>query len=270
MRQIQSPDKPVSLVRAITIIEVDACSTRHQDGIIIVGGFNGSECLGSVELYDPRTDEWRDLPRMLSRRSGVGVVSFRDYAYAVGGFNGLTRLNTMDDGKPVCPSGKPVRDVHHRSNFGLAVLDDMIFVIGGFNGITTIYNVECYDPDNNEWYDACDMNVYRSALSVGVVNGLPNVEDFTWPRDRQLPPPTLTPSHANMQQVADLQHDHNSVAAAVMQQQAQEQEQRDGRRQPRQNQQPAHEAEEENQENGEANQEAAVAAETEARTKTRV
>lgn len=32
------------------------------------------------------------------------------------------------------------------------VLDDYIFVIGGFNGITTIYNVECYDAEKNEWY----------------------------------------------------------------------------------------------------------------------
>nr|XP_054767438.1 kelch-like protein 10 [Lytechinus pictus] len=82
----------------------------------------------------------------------------------------------------------------HRSNFGVAVLDDMIFVIGGFNGITTIYNVECYDPDNDEWYDACDMNVYRSALSIGVVSDLPNVREFTWPRDRDLPPPAFSPT----------------------------------------------------------------------------
>ncbi len=31
------------------------------------------------------------------------------------------------------------------------VIDDMIFAIGGFNGVTTIYNVECYDPNTDEW-----------------------------------------------------------------------------------------------------------------------
>ena len=43
-------------------------------------------------------------------------------------------------------------------------------------------------------YDACDMNVYRSALSIGLIEGLPNVRQFTWPRDCDLPPPSLPPS----------------------------------------------------------------------------
>jgi len=32
------------------------------------------------------------------------------------------------------------------------VIDDMVFAIGGFNGVTTIFNVECYDPQADEWY----------------------------------------------------------------------------------------------------------------------
>ena len=87
-----------------------------------------------------------------SRRSGVGCVAFRDSVYAVGGFNGLTRLNTMERWSPGSLQWTPCPSMYiHRSNFGAAVLDDMVFVIGGFNGITTIYNVECYDPDNEEW-----------------------------------------------------------------------------------------------------------------------
>lgn len=73
----------------------------------------------------------------------------------------------------------------------------MIFAIGGFNGkfsfffkclkcneliyflgVTTIYHVECYDEKTNEWYEATDMNIYRSALSACVIDGLPNVQDY--------------------------------------------------------------------------------------------
>lgn len=57
-------------------------------------------------------------------------------------------------------------------------MDDMIFVIGGFNGITTIYQVECFDERTGEWYEATDMNSYRSALAACVVQGLPNVDDY--------------------------------------------------------------------------------------------
>lgn len=80
------------------------------------------------------------------------LSTYRDYAYAVGGFNGLTRLNTMERWKVGMLQWENCPSMYiHRSNFGVSVLDDMIFVIGGFNGITTIYNVECFDPDNNEW-----------------------------------------------------------------------------------------------------------------------
>jgi len=84
-----------------------------------------------------------------------------------------------------------------RSNFAIEVIDDMIFAIGGFNGkssffkkclkcngmidflgVTTIYHVECYDEKTNEWYEATDMNIYRSALSACVIDGLPNVQDY--------------------------------------------------------------------------------------------
>ena len=34
------------------------------------------------------------------------------------------------------------------------IIDDMLFAIGGFNGVTTIFNVECYDINADEWYVA--------------------------------------------------------------------------------------------------------------------
>ena len=46
-------------------------------------------------------------------------------------------------------------------------------------------------------YDAADMNVYRSALSIGVAEGVANVSEFTWPRDRGLPPPITQPTSIN-------------------------------------------------------------------------
>jgi kelch-like protein 10 len=33
----------------------------------------------------------------------------------------------------------------------LQIIDDMLFAIGGFNGVTTIFNVECYDINADEW-----------------------------------------------------------------------------------------------------------------------
>jgi len=70
------------------------------------------------------------------------------------------------------------------------------FNLGGFNGVTTIFNVECFDDLTEEWlrksnifffcnknfilfrYDAADMNIFRSALSVCVLSGLNNIRNL--------------------------------------------------------------------------------------------
>jgi kelch-like protein 10 len=50
--------------------------------------------------------------------------------------------------------------------------------LGGFNGVTTIFNVECFDDIAEEWYDAADMNIFRSALSACVLSGLDNIRNL--------------------------------------------------------------------------------------------
>lgn len=70
-----------------------------------------------------------------------------------------------------------------RSNFGIEVIDDRLFAVGGFNGFSTTFNVEYYDALTNEWYEACDMEIFRSALSCCVVSGLSNLTEYTLPRD---------------------------------------------------------------------------------------
>ncbi|XP_070566087.1 kelch-like protein 10 [Ptychodera flava] len=199
----------------------DACATFLEDRIYICGGFNGHECLQTAENYDPDTGLWTDIPPMRNRRSGVGVAGYRGCVYAVGGFNGLSRLNTAERYSPVTNQWQTIPTMYvHRSNFGITVLDDMLFVIGGFNGVTTIFNVECFDEKAGEWYDAADMSVFRSALSCGVVKGLPNRRDYTWPRDPEKPETVASPraargnaASASTGQAEDFVHDIIAAAA---------------------------------------------------------
>ncbi|CAG7819407.1 unnamed protein product [Allacma fusca] len=120
----------------------DACATALKGKIYITGGFNGTECLSSAEVYDPETNQWTVIAPMRNRRSGVSCIAYHNSVYVVGGFNGISRM------------------------------------CSGFNGVTTIYHVECFDERTNEWYEATDMNIYRSALSACVIMGLPNIYDY--------------------------------------------------------------------------------------------
>lgn len=135
--------------------------------------------MNSAEFFDPETESWTILPNMISRRSGVSCVAYRDKIYAVGGFNGLSRIATAECFNPETDEWSSIREMYHpRSNFGLEVIDNFIIAAAGFNGIETISQIECYDLDADEWLEGTNMSMVRSGLSVCVVKGLPNIQDF--------------------------------------------------------------------------------------------
>lgn len=51
------------------------------DKIYITGGFNGQECMNSVEVYDPDTNQWTNLAPMRSRRSGVSCIAYHNKVF---------------------------------------------------------------------------------------------------------------------------------------------------------------------------------------------
>lgn len=50
-----------------------------------VGGRDGSSCLRSMECFDPHTNKWSMCAPMAKRRGGVGVTTYNNFLYAVGG-----------------------------------------------------------------------------------------------------------------------------------------------------------------------------------------
>ena len=67
--------------------------------------------------------------------------------YAIGGYNGLERLTTVEVFEPaskkwrrVAPLSKP------RSALGSAVLNNRLYVCGGYDGCQPSDQVEMYDP----------------------------------------------------------------------------------------------------------------------------
>ncbi|XP_071357249.1 kelch-like protein 10 [Trachinotus anak] len=173
-----------SLIAAMNEQRSDASCTTLNDKVYICGGFNGNECLHTAEYYNPETNQWTLITPMNSRRSGIGVIAYADHVYAVGGFDGNSRLRSAEAYNPQTNTWHIVSSmITPRSNFGLEVIDDRLFAVGGFNGSTTTDNVEYYDATTDVWSAACDMEIFRSALSCCVVFGLPNMAEYAYPRD---------------------------------------------------------------------------------------
>src|SRR5690606_11685063 len=64
--------------------------------VVAVGGSDKWNILDSVEAFDPKTDSWRNLPKMRSGRRGCAVAVVRDSLYAIGGHDGNGSLASVE------------------------------------------------------------------------------------------------------------------------------------------------------------------------------
>ncbi|TRY68576.1 hypothetical protein TCAL_14274 [Tigriopus californicus] len=78
------------------------CCKEIVGVIYAVGGQTKSgNSLSTVEVYDPILGRWRNAEAMSMLRSRVGVAVMENRLYAIGGYNGTDRLNTVElDGIP--------------------------------------------------------------------------------------------------------------------------------------------------------------------------
>lgn len=90
----------------------------------------------------------------------------------------------------------------------------LICIWSGFTGASTTYNVECFDEKTCEWYEATDMNIFRSALSACVISGLPNMHDYIHQHRDRLMEEKRQKMLTSMQPVA-APHPPQSAAAVI-------------------------------------------------------
>ena len=64
---------------------------------MVLGGYNRSECLNTIEQFDPIENKWKLLPHpMNSRRGRVSATILNNKIYVCGGCNGKKELNTAE------------------------------------------------------------------------------------------------------------------------------------------------------------------------------
>lgn len=117
------------------LVDVDELGIER---IYICGGFNGQECMNSAEYFDPKINQWTIIAPMRHRRSGIGIIAYHNCIYALfvtrtvvsminsssprGGFNGSTRMNSVERYNPKTNTWMSISDMYNpRSNFAIEV-----------------------------------------------------------------------------------------------------------------------------------------------------
>lgn len=103
---------------------------------------------------------------MHCRRCYVSVTELNGMIYAIGGYDGHNRLNTVERYNPRTNQWSVIPPMNmQRSDASACTLQERIYATGGFNGQECLDSAEYYDPVTNVWTRIPNMNHRRSGVS---------------------------------------------------------------------------------------------------------
>ena len=166
-----------------------------NDRIYVIGGWDETDTLSIVEVYDPVKDKFTKKADMPTARGALSTSVVNGKIYAIGGcsiFNAAgPSLSTVEVYNPATDEWTKKADMPTaRMGLSSGVVDGKIYAIGGqpaavwiwWNALST---VEVYDPATDKWMEKTDMPTPRTQLPCGapvingkiyVIGGAPNYE----------------------------------------------------------------------------------------------
>uniref|UniRef100_A0A0N5AKA3 BACK domain-containing protein n=1 Tax=Syphacia muris TaxID=451379 RepID=A0A0N5AKA3_9BILA len=142
----------------------------------VIGGFDGNNCLDSLEYYDCMQNRWTTIRKPMSEpRSGLGSVALGNAIFVCGGFDRRKRLGTSALFDPREGRWHSMAEMKvGRSNFGIELLNEQVVVAGGYTrdkwGAGVMNVCEAYDIRANCWMELPPLNQAKSALRVSYID----------------------------------------------------------------------------------------------------
>ncbi|CAF4599059.1 unnamed protein product [Rotaria sp. Silwood1] len=146
-----------------------------DDMIYVVGkcGYNRSDCLETIEQFDPFENKWKLLPCPMTKRRGrVSATIVDGKIYVCGGSDGQKELNTaecfdlksMNKWSMIKELSTPV------AHSAMCSDDNYVYLIGGMEGDKCKSDCYRYDPKDNSWSTLASMNTERSETGIVYFN----------------------------------------------------------------------------------------------------
>jgi hypothetical protein len=146
--------------------------------LYVVGGVGPSGLAGPTLVFHPPTERWTIAPALPTPREHLGVASFDDLVYAVGGRTGgigsnLTAAEVFEPGTgkwrrlPEMPSA--------RGGIGAAATDNGFILVPGGEADRAFDTVEAFDIRSGRWLVLPPMPTPRHGLGVAGVGSTVHV-----------------------------------------------------------------------------------------------
>jgi N-acetylneuraminic acid mutarotase len=115
---------------------------------------------------------WITRANMPTRRTTAVVEAANGKIYAIGGYDGMNRLATVEEYDPATDTWTTRASMPTaRSSLGAAAANGKVYAIGGYDGSNRLATVEQYDPATDTWTTRASMPTARSGLAVAASNG---------------------------------------------------------------------------------------------------
>lgn len=135
-----------------------------------MGGHNGLQRVRSVERYDPKHNQWTQLPQMNLARSDASATVFEGRIYIAGGLNDQVMENSVEMFNPTDNSWTFIQPMSSaRTSFSLCAYGNCLYALGGNNGFERLATVEKYDFLTRLWTQVESMVSRRSTFTACVL-----------------------------------------------------------------------------------------------------
>nr|XP_016461932.1 PREDICTED: uncharacterized protein LOC107785206 isoform X2 [Nicotiana tabacum] len=147
-------------------------SRNFEESVVIVGGYDGSSWLPSLDSYFPLHDRVETLSPMTFSRSHASSVKLNGEIFVLGGVYGDVWFNTVESFSPLRNQWIQQPSLNEKKgSLAGASLNDKIFAIGGGNGAQCFSEVEMFDFNIGNWISARAMMKKRFAAAAADIHG---------------------------------------------------------------------------------------------------
>jgi N-acetylneuraminic acid mutarotase len=161
-----------------------------DDKIYVIGGFEDVCCPPFPEkcdwdkcakisdlnqVYDPKTDSWKTLKPIPTKRHGHDIAAANGKIYVIGGMGNSTSiwspLDIVEEYNPATDTWLEKNKMPTpRDGFGLSVINNNIYVFGGWNTENQQTNeTVLYDTRTNNWHYSTKIPVKTGAFAYATI-----------------------------------------------------------------------------------------------------
>jgi N-acetylneuraminic acid mutarotase len=154
--------------------------------LYVVGGYDASSAVSTLQIYDPVTDRWTTGAPIPMARYAAAAAGINGKLYVAGGctmggnnicssttVGRATTLDIYDPGTNTWATGAPLPTP--RGWLAAAAINGKLYVVGGWKegmiGADAFSILEVYDPATDSWTTGAPMPTPRFDLAAGVIDG---------------------------------------------------------------------------------------------------